>query len=120
MSKDPEADRIRRQIIERADALAKAQGLSQTRLATEMGASRQTVNRWFSAGDQLPNEANLIALARVLGTSVSYLFGETDDPRPAPDWHTGKGPGSADEAARDNAALLLRQALAALEGTKDE
>ena len=111
MSKDPEADRVRRQIIERADALAKVKGLSQSKLAIEMGASRQTVNRWFSAGDQLPNEANLIALARVLGTSVSYLFGETDDPRPAPDWHTDQGPSSASEAAQAEAADLLRQAL---------
>jgi hypothetical protein len=58
----------------------------------------------------------MLAVAKLLGTSVSYLYGETDDPRPAPDWHTGAGPSTEAEARAQVAAQLLRQVLEQLEG----
>ena len=50
----------------------------------------------------------MIEVSRILGASVSYLYGETDDPRPAADWHSGRGPSN-------EAAAELLTALAELE-----
>jgi len=56
----------------------------------------------------------MLKIARLLGTSISYLYGETHDPRPAPDWH-GQGPSSEAEARLLEAAQALRQVAGSLE-----
>lgn len=90
--------------------LREAKGFSQRGLAAALETTPSTVNGWES-GRNKPEEQLLVNVAKLLETSISYLYGETDDPRPAPDWHSGKGPSSADEAAQEEAADLLRQAL---------
>ena len=104
-------DEIGRRIV----LLRERQKLSQRALAKALEASPQTVSGWES-GRRKPEGQALLDLAKALNTSISYLFGETDDPRPAPDWHTGQGPSSAGEAARKEALKLLRDAVQKLEG----
>lgn len=72
-------------------------GVSQSGLSLRMDLPRTTVSAW-ALGKNLPSDVTSVRLAKELGTSVSYLYGETDDPRPAPDWHAGSGPSSAQEA----------------------
>lgn len=110
MSKrDPRTEVVRERIIERILELAKQKGFSQSALARELGIERQTVSKWVNSREQVPNEANMLELARVLDTSVSYLFGDTDDPRRAPDWHTGQGPSSELEARLEKARERLQE-----------
>lgn len=63
----------------------------------------------------------MLLISKALGTSISYLYGETDDPRPAARWHTEDAPSNAAEAAlelvvadlgamKDKVASLLRRA----------
>lgn len=80
-----------------------ATGMSKAGLARACGVTRQQVYNWDS-GRTWPGRREMLALAAALETSVSYLYGETDDPRPAPCWVTGEGPSSA-EAARVAAAV---------------
>ena len=76
---------------------------------------RQAVSKWLTLKDQIPNEHNLLELAKIAETSVSYLFGETDDPRPPRDWHSTDGITNSwmDRARR--AEDHLRQALELIE-----
>lgn len=85
MSKrDPRTDMVRETIMDRITSLARKKNLSQSELARRLGLERQTVSKWLTIRDQVPNEANMIAIAEVLETSISYLYGETDYPgRPA-------------------------------------
>lgn len=101
---------VRSTIAERILALRTKLGLSQSEFARQVGAPRSTVHAWESARNK-PDEETFPKVAQVLKTSISYLFGETDDPRPAPDWHTSRGPSSADEVAQEEAAGLLVAAL---------
>ena len=101
---------VRSTIAERILALRTKLGLSQSEFARQVGAPRSTVHAWES-GRNKPDEETFPKVAQVLKTSISYLFGETDDPRPAPEWHTGKGPNSADDTAQEEAASLLLEAL---------
>lgn len=80
-------------------------GLGQAEFAKLIGETRQLVYKW---DEQLsfPRPGELMKAAKALGTSVSYLYGETDDPRPAVDWH-GAGPSSATEAAIEQTAAEL-------------
>ena len=87
-------------------------GLSQSELARRVNALRSTVYGW-EVGKSKPEDQAMIDVARVLGTSISYLYGETDDPRPAPDWRNGSGPSNAQEAKL--AEIAARVALVQLD-----
>lgn len=80
------------------------------RLGELLQMPRQNVSNWFH-GSSLPQLPVTILIAEHLRTSVSYLVGETDDPRPAREWHTS--PSSAQQHAlslvRDQLAQLLGQ-----------
>lgn len=91
-------------------------GITQAEFARQVGVSRGVVHGWES-GRNRPEQASMLKVARLLGTSVSYLYGETSDPRPAPDWHTGTGPSSAAEARALEVAKMLREAADRLEQT---
>ncbi|HEY8414796.1 MAG TPA: helix-turn-helix transcriptional regulator, partial [Thermaerobacter sp.] len=54
-------------------------GWTQAEPAQATGTTRATVGN-YEAGRREPDAATLLRLARALGTSVSYLLGETDDP----------------------------------------
>ena len=51
-----------------------ARGLSQERLAEQIGVSRQAVSKW-EVGDAIPDTDKLIPLARALGITVDELLG---------------------------------------------
>ena len=51
-----------------------ARGLSQEKLAEQVGVSRQAVSKW-EVGDAIPDTDKLIPLARTLGISVDELLG---------------------------------------------
>lgn len=85
-------------------------GLSQAEFARQLGQARTTVYNWES-GRNKPEDETLLLVCRVLGTSVSYLMGETDDPRRAPDWHSGRGPGSEVEARLQSVHSDLARAM---------
>lgn len=87
-------------------ALREGLGLSQSEFARQAEQSRSTVHGW-ETGRNKPDEDALPIVAKVLKTSISYLFGETDDPRPAPQWRTGEGPTSEWEARVEQAKLKL-------------
>ena len=53
-------------------SLRKAQQLSQEEIADKIGVSRQSVSKWETDACA-PDAYNLIALAKVLGTSVEYI-----------------------------------------------
>ena len=91
--------------------LRKSKGLSQSEFAKQLGQGRGTVFNWESARNKPDDEAPL-AVCRILGTSASYLLGETDDPRPAPVWYGDEG-----GAARTARALqLMEEAARVLRG----
>lgn len=69
------ADRIKEQ--------RKKRGISQVKLAKDMGLSLRTVNRW-EAGERSPRAEDLTRLAIALDTTIGYLSGETDDPTLSP------------------------------------
>ncbi len=67
--------------INRIIELAKARGLKQTYLCSQLGLERswlQNVKRHNS----IISDERLIQLADILDTTVEYLKGETDDPTP--------------------------------------
>lgn len=66
-------------ITERLIKLRKEHNLSQEQLADELGVSRQAVSKW-ERGEASPDTDNLIALARLYGTSLdSLLFDKPDE-----------------------------------------
>jgi transcriptional regulator with XRE-family HTH domain len=58
----------------------KEMGLSQQEFADRVGVSRSAVYEW-ERGGYLPDGENLKKLASVLGVSVSFLLGESNDPK---------------------------------------
>ena len=79
-------------------------GLSQERLAEQVGVSRQAVSKW-EVGDAIPDTDKLIPLARALGITVDELLGnfpeeESTEPplsgeyicQPAPEAETPRAP----------------------------
>ena len=98
---------------ERVKKLRTELGLSQPMLAELVVGSRerrQLIYEWEQDNGRPSNSEWLLSLAKALGTSVSYLYGETDDPRPAPLWRTGEGPSSEWEARVKEARELLAAA----------
>lgn len=71
-----------RQIVgERIHLARRRSGLSQVELATRADISPTTLNR-VELGRQKLYAETLVTLARILGVSVDYLVGMTDDDRP--------------------------------------
>lgn len=62
-------------------ALRQAKGLSQNKLAQMSGSTQAKINRLEN--DPPRNPGDLFEVARILETTVDYLFGQTDDPGPA-------------------------------------
>ena len=60
------------------------QGLSQEMLAERLDVSRQAVAKW-ERGTSLPSTANLLALSRIFGCSVSELAGTPQEAEQPPD-----------------------------------
>ena len=58
--------------------IRKEKGLSQERLAEEIGVSRQAVSRW-ETGDAQPELSKLISLAEVLQVSLDEICGRTGE-----------------------------------------
>jgi transcriptional regulator with XRE-family HTH domain len=67
-------------IEKRIKTLREKFNLSQEKLAEKVGVQRNTVWRWENSKAS-PMES-LPALAKALSTSIAYLMGETDDPKP--------------------------------------
>ncbi len=67
--------------IDRVKALRKAHKWSQIVLAEKMNVSRSTVAMWEVEANEIPL-STLEQLADVLGTSLGYLIGTTDNPAP--------------------------------------
>lgn len=63
--------------------LRTGQGLSQEKLAEKLDVSRQAVAKW-ERGTSLPSTANLLALSRIFGCSVSELTGTPQEDENAP------------------------------------
>lgn len=116
--KDPRTEAIRETIITRLMALCRHKNLSDSALARELKVERQTIYKWFGSKEQVPNEANLIEMAKFFGTSVSYLYGDTDDPRRPDAWKAGLGPLYEWEQRALAAREHLAEALGALDPEK--
>jgi len=75
------------EIGDRVKALREKRGISQAEFARLAGEARSTVHNWETNRNK-PDTDSMRTVARVLETSISYLYGETDDQRPAPSWST--------------------------------
>lgn len=62
----------------RLTQLREAAGLTQSKLANQLGMSQSMIAR-IEAGQREPRRNNRMALARFFGVSVSWLFYEDDD-----------------------------------------
>ena len=65
---------------ERLRQLRQQQNLSQEELADRVGVHNNSVSKWENG--VIPNMKRIVALAKILGTTATYLLGETDDPNP--------------------------------------
>ena len=65
---------MERNTAERLAALRREHGYSQEELAEKLGVSRQAVSKWERA-ESSPDTDNLVALARLYGTSLDSLVG---------------------------------------------
>lgn len=68
---------------ERLALLRKERSLSQQQIADELGVRRPVVAKW-EAGRSDPKLSSLARIAEVLGCSIAYLVGETEDTGTAP------------------------------------
>jgi len=66
---------------ERLREIREKQGITSNELCSLLNVASGTVSRW-EAGKREPGIETINALASALNTSVAYLMGETDDPRP--------------------------------------
>ena len=66
-------------MLVRLKSLRKEQGLSQQKLANELGISQQSINK-YENHDVEPDIAMLRQMADYFQTTVDYLVGHTDDP----------------------------------------
>lgn len=66
---------------DRFEDLLKARGVTKTFIARSLGRSATLCQDWKQQKSQ-PNEQQLRELARILGTTVEYLRGETDEISP--------------------------------------
>lgn len=93
-----------------------SKALSKAELARLLGVSRQNVQAWEEGKGKPLDEQIMLGLARELGTSVSYLYGETDDPRPAPNWHTSPSSELESRVAAAREKLAEADAILNLDG----
>jgi transcriptional regulator with XRE-family HTH domain len=70
-------------LFERIKLKRKEANLLQANLAEKTGVSTKTIGRW-ETGERVPDADQIKKLASVLGTTASYLLGETEDAAPAP------------------------------------
>ena len=63
-------------MAEKITMLRKRNGWSQEELAEKLGVSRQAVSKWESGASD-PSTANLIALAKLFGTTPEELLKES-------------------------------------------
>ena len=63
--------------FERIKKLAKQKKISLVEVNDKAGLGTRSIYHWK---DKMPNNNNLAAVAKVLGTTVDYLSGLTDDP----------------------------------------
>ncbi len=64
--------------------------LSQEELAEQLGVSRQAVSRW-ECGDNVPEPAKLLLLARIFGVTTDWLLDDTlGEPEPAQEEPAGR------------------------------
>ena len=68
-------------MYQRLRDLREDRGLTQAALAQVLHVSQTTYSRYESGALDIPS-ASLIALARVYATSIDYLVGLSDNPRP--------------------------------------
>ena len=61
--------------------LRKRQGMSQEKLADELGVSRQAVSKW-ELDAALPDIANVVALSRMFSVTTDYLLKDDADDEP--------------------------------------
>ena len=64
---------------DRLRAAINRSGIKQTHIAELLEVNVNTVSRWLS-GDFNPTDDKKLKLAEILGTTVAYLMGETDNP----------------------------------------
>lgn len=64
----------------RITAARKALGMSQQDLANALGTSQAAIHR-YETGDRDPKSGTVVKLASVLGVTVSYLLGVSEDMR---------------------------------------
>lgn len=97
-------------------------GIGQSELARTARVSRQVVYQWETTGTKPEKIEVVLAVAAALKTSISFLYGETDNPKPAPEWHTGQGPSTEWEAlvAAAREKLAEADAILALDPVKQE
>lgn len=68
-------------LAERIKERRQAKGLKQKEIAEKLNISRETISA-YETGRAQPTPQILLELANILETSVDYLLGRTDDPRP--------------------------------------
>lgn len=66
---------IRKRLIE----CRKEKGLSQAKLAEEIGSNPTTVASWEQPDKALPHIETLYQLSKYYGKSIGYMYGESDD-----------------------------------------
>ncbi len=64
-------------LYDRLHELRSRENISQSKLASEIGTTRASVNAW-EMGISAPNAQSLIAIAKYFKTSVDYLLGIND------------------------------------------
>ncbi len=64
--------------IDRINELLKTKGISKAFVASKLGKHRALLNHWESGKSQ-PAQEDLSILASILGTTVAYLTGESDE-----------------------------------------
>ena len=72
-------------IYERFEALRVSQGITEAFHRPAWGWAAPTLCQDWKLRKSQPSEAQLAAVARILGTTPAYLRGETEDPSPLQD-----------------------------------
>lgn len=68
------------QLGQRIRKVRERQGMTQAALARTLGASVNAINGLEKGSTQAPHIDRLVAIADILGVSLDYLAGRTDDP----------------------------------------
>lgn len=67
------------EFAERVCDIRKKNGVSQYKLAKDLGLCRSTVSKWES-GDRMPSFEVMVKIAEYFGVSTDYFYGITDEP----------------------------------------